>query len=129
MVYVLLLIAGIGTAVAVKKSLSWTLSNLRVKLSNTVDAAVAYSLAHHIMMAYKFLMNYYRGGDKVYLIGFSRGAFTARVLAAMIERVGLLTIGQDEIIPSAWEIYKSWEYAGQPSSLSSNRLADEVSLT
>lgn len=81
------------------------------------------------MMAYKFLMNYYRGGDKVYLIGFSRGAFTARVLAAMIERVGLLTIGQDEIIPSAWEIYKSWEYAGQPSSLSSNRLADEVSLT
>lgn len=123
------MIAGIGTAVAVKKSLSWTLSNLRVKMCNIVDAAVAYSLAHHIMMAYKFLMNYYRGGDKVYLIGFSRGAFTARVLAAMVDRVGLLTIGQDEIIPSAWEIYKSWEYAGQPSSLSSNRLADEVSLT
>jgi uncharacterized protein (DUF2235 family) len=75
---------------------------------------VAYSLAHHIMAAYKFFMNYYHVGDKVCPIGFSRGAFTARVLAAMVERVGLLTLGQEEIIPSAWKIYKPWEYAGQP---------------
>lgn len=97
-------------------------------MKNLVDAAVAYSLDHHIMVAYKFLMDYYKCGDRVYLFGFSRGAFTARVLAGMIERVGLLTCGQEEIIPSAWEIYKTWELQGQPLSSNSNTLADEVSI-
>lgn len=109
-----------------RKGISSSLSNLQVDIQNLIDAAVAYSLDHHIMVAYKFLMTYYRCGDRVYLIGFSRGAFTARVLAAMIERIGLLTAGQEEIIPTAWEIYKSWEYEGQPMSSASTDLADEV---
>jgi uncharacterized protein (DUF2235 family) len=37
--------------------------------------------------AYKFLMDYYKSGDKIYLFGFSRGAYTARALAGMIQRV------------------------------------------
>lgn len=41
--------------------------------------------------AYKFLMDYYKSGDKIYLFGFSRGAYTARALAGMIQRVSLIT--------------------------------------
>lgn len=119
------ILAGIGAAVAVRPG-TYKFSELHVDFLNLVDAAIAYSLDHHIMVAYRFLMNYYKGGDRVYLIGFSRGAFTARVLAAMIERVGLLTAGQEEIIPSAWEIYRNWEYEGQPLSAASTNLADEV---
>jgi hypothetical protein len=37
--------------------------------------------------AYKFLVDYYQTGDKIYLFGFSRGAYTARALAGMIQRV------------------------------------------
>lgn len=92
---------------------------------NRIDAAIAYSMDKQIMIAYKYLMNHYKCGDKVYLIGFSRGAFTARILAAMIERVGLLTTGQDDLITTAWEVYSNWEYNGQPLS-SSNDLTDEV---
>lgn len=110
----------------VKSGVSSTFTDLRVETLNLVDAGVAFSLDHHIMVAYKFLMNFYRCGDRVYLIGFSRGAFTARVLAAMIERVGLLTAGQEEIIPTAWNLYKTWEYKGQPLSSESNNLANEV---
>lgn len=109
-----------------KKGMSSKLTDLHVDFMNLIDAAIAYSLDLHIMRAYKFLMTYYKCGDRVYLLGFSRGAFTARVLAAMIERVGLLTTGQEDIIPSAWEIYKSWEYDGQPLSAASANLADEV---
>ena len=43
--------------------------------------------------AYKYLMDYYRAGDKVYIFGFSRGAYTARALAGMIQKVGLLPPG------------------------------------
>lgn len=38
--------------------------------------------------AYKFLMDYYQTGDKVYILGFSRGAYTARAVAGMVQKVG-----------------------------------------
>lgn len=49
--------------------------------------------------AYKYLMDFYRPGDKIYLFGFSRGAYTARALAGMIQRVGLLNPGNYNQIP------------------------------
>lgn len=44
------------------------------------------SFEHLVCDAYRFLMDFYRNGDKVYLFGFSRGAYAARVLAGMLER-------------------------------------------
>lgn len=38
----------------------------------------------------------------------------ARILAGMLDRVGLLSPGLNELVPCAWEIYKTWEIAGQP---------------
>lgn len=84
------------------------------KVKNVLDGMFAFSLEHHIISAYKYLMNNYEYGDKVYMFGFSRGAFIARVLAAMIERVGLLNKGSDYMLEMAWKIYESWEYAAQP---------------
>lgn len=43
--------------------------------------------------AYRWLMDYYQDGDKVFIFGFSRGAYTARALAGMIQKVGLLPAG------------------------------------
>ena len=43
--------------------------------------------------AYKYLMDFYRDEDRVYIFGFSRGAYTARALAGMIQKVGLLPPG------------------------------------
>ena len=44
----------------------------------------------HIRGAYGFLASRYRPGDRIFLFGFSRGAFAARSLAGVIDRVGLL---------------------------------------
>ena len=43
-----------------------------------------------IIRGYTFISRYYEPGDQIYIIGFSRGAYTARALAAMIAKVGLL---------------------------------------
>ena len=53
-------------------------------------------LSEHIRGAYSFLANNYaeyeygKGSDDICLIGFSRGAFTVRSIAAFIDSVGVL---------------------------------------
>lgn len=44
----------------------------------------------NIRQAYQWLMEQYDDGDEVYIFGFSRGAYTARSLAGMIAKCGLL---------------------------------------
>ena len=43
-----------------------------------------------IMRAYGHLASHYRDGDRIFLLGYSRGAFAVRSLAGVIDRVGLL---------------------------------------
>ena len=43
-------------------------------------------------------------GDKICLFGFSRGAYTARALAGMLQKVGLLPMCNDAQLPFAYEI-------------------------
>jgi len=43
-------------------------------------------------------MRYYSQGDKIYIFGFSRGAYTARFLSKMIDSIGLLSMGNEEMI-------------------------------
>lgn len=43
-----------------------------------------------IRRAYGWLASQYRPGDRIYLFGYSRGAFAVRSLAGVIDRVGLL---------------------------------------
>lgn len=125
MLFFYILIAGIGTRVQASRTLTnsffsgWSAANL-------VDAAIAYTLGIHVRQAYRFLMRYYEEGDQIFLVGFSRGAYIARVLGGMIERVGLLCPGLEDIIMTAWNIYEGWEIAGQPRVDITNTLADEV---
>ena len=51
----------------------------------------AVGLAELVREAYAFLANNYSVGDEVFLIGFSRGAFTARSVGGLIGDMGILT--------------------------------------
>lgn len=106
---------GIGTSMGFNKRLDEGRKPTMGKVSNLVDSMIAFTLDQHVCAAYLFLMRYYRPGDKVFMFGFSRGAFIARILAGMIERVGLLNEGLEDNINTAWKIYEAWEYAAQPS--------------
>lgn len=48
-------------------------------------------MAENIRSAYSYICANYVDGDEIVLIGFSRGAFTARSVAGMIGDLGLLT--------------------------------------
>lgn len=68
--------------------------------------AFGYGLDDNVLKAYEFLIDHYEAGDDIYLFGFSRGAYTARVLAALIHNVGLLSPQQRNLAGAALTAYK-----------------------
>ncbi|KAI5476095.1 hypothetical protein MNV49_000413 [Pseudohyphozyma bogoriensis] len=87
-------------------------------ISSLMDMAVGSGLGDHVRAGYKFLMQHYRSGDRICLLGFSRGAYTARSLAGFLHKCGLLSPGNDEQILFAYEMYKrnddeGWRLANQ----------------
>ncbi|EUC45321.1 hypothetical protein COCMIDRAFT_5426 [Bipolaris oryzae ATCC 44560] len=85
------------------------LGSIRSKISKTIDSGFATTFDAHVIAGYRFIMRYYKEGDKIYIFGFSRGAFTARFLARMIYRVGLLSEGNEEMVPFAYDLYQDYE--------------------
>jgi uncharacterized protein (DUF2235 family) len=55
-----------------------------------VDVAMGRGIDDQILRAYGWLATRYKPGDRIFLMGFSRGAFAVRSLAGIIDRVGLL---------------------------------------
>ena len=56
--------------------------------------------------AYLFLCRVWQPGDRVWLFGFSRGAYTVRVLTAFIHVMGLLPVDQLDLAAYAFGTYK-----------------------
>ncbi|KZP16562.1 hypothetical protein FIBSPDRAFT_748690 [Athelia psychrophila] len=102
--------SGIGTY-ATPTGMSW--SHLMLVMENKVDLVTAWNLEKVIVGAYQWLSNQYRQGDKIFLFGFSRGAYQVRALAGMIETVGLLLPGNQSQIP----LYAGKDKAGKDKAL------------
>ncbi|ROS27510.1 DUF2235 domain-containing protein [Raoultella terrigena] len=58
-----------------------------------IGGGIGDGLDKNIISAYYWLATNYRPGDKIWLFGFSRGAYTVRSLGGMISRCGLLNAG------------------------------------
>ena len=55
-----------------------------------LDLATGKGLNRQIKRAYGWLASHYREGDRIFLFGYSRGAYAVRSLAGVIDRVGLI---------------------------------------
>ena len=55
-----------------------------------IGGAIGTGLEVNIVQGYKFLAEEYEDGDQAYVLGFSRGAYTARSLVGMIRNCGLI---------------------------------------
>ena len=80
-------------------------------LSRVVGGAVGAGLKENVREAYSYLAVNYREGDEIFLIGFSRGAFTVRSVGGMIGTLGLLT---REGLPFFGEIFEDFEHRHDP---------------
>ena len=60
----------------------------------------------NVAAAYLFLMRNWRdNGDLIYLFGFSRGAFTVRAVAGMVNLFGIIRPEYEELVPTLVHIY------------------------
>jgi Uncharacterized alpha/beta hydrolase domain (DUF2235) len=75
-------------------------------LARTIDGAFGLGLTRDIRTAYKWLSDHYQDGDEIFVIGFSRGAFTARSLVGMLHHCGLPHGATWPLVKEAWELYR-----------------------
>ncbi|KAJ3886497.1 WD40 repeat-like protein [Lentinula edodes] len=94
--------SGIGTyAKPSWRSISYQLK----RMDNFIDMGIAWNFESIIFKAYQWLSENFEPGDRIFLFGFSRGAYQVRALAGMIEKVGLIYKGNEAQIPFAYELY------------------------
>jgi uncharacterized protein (DUF2235 family) len=72
-------------------------------------------LDHHILSGYHYLVDTYEDGDEIFVVGFSRGAYTARSLVGMLRNCGLVRSQSSHLTPTpvvvgmAYGIYRTRE--------------------
>lgn len=75
-------------------------------IASTIDQALALHLNDHVMDGYRFIMQNYIKGDKICLLGFSRGAYTARVIMGMLYKIGILPPDNIQQVDFAFSVYQ-----------------------
>lgn len=99
---------GVGTFAAPG---AWTAAARAV--SRLGGLALGHGLRQNLAEAYTFLMNTWQSpDDRLFLFGFSRGAYTARALCGMLHRLGLLRPGSENLVPYAVRAYARSAGAG-----------------
>jgi uncharacterized protein (DUF2235 family) len=87
---------GVGTF---SSSASW--GPLARWLSRTGGLAFGNGLRQNLGEVYTWLMQEWDPGDRIFVFGFSRGAYTARALSGMLRTIGLLHPGSENLVPYA----------------------------
>jgi len=83
-------------------------------IKRTFDGATGTGITQNILQAYRFIIQNYEPEDELFFFGFSRGAFTVRSLAGLIRNSGILKVENLDLIPRAYEIYRSRRNDLQP---------------
>lgn len=69
--------------------------------------AFGHGVYENIAEAYRFLILNWRAGDRIWLFGFSRGAFTARAVSGMVSIFGVVRPSAESMIPTLLGVYFS----------------------
>jgi hypothetical protein len=93
-----------------------------------LGGVIGIGLKQIIRRCYEFVVGDYAGGDEIYLIGFSRGAYAARALAGLIGASGVQRAKDAATFETAWQHYRvrpsSRAHPDQASSSERRALAD-----
>lgn len=68
--------------------------------------SIGYGIFQNIADSYIFLMENYVPGDKIFIFGFSRGAYTAKALCSLLYVVGLMDQGCHVMVSYAVKLFK-----------------------
>lgn len=81
-------------------------SKVNAAVQNAIQGATGIGLADKVNKAYVFIASNWVKGDEIYIVGFSRGAYTARLVAALVGDLGIMTREQLEAFPRIFDEYQ-----------------------
>lgn len=112
---------GIGT-MPPAGALTWATRTL----TRWAGSLAGYGLLEIVSKAYEFIVDHYRDDDRIYLIGFSRGALAVRLVGGLLHRFGVLRPGAKNLIPYALQLYEQrYTHIADPSQLRQARALDQ----
>jgi uncharacterized protein (DUF2235 family) len=79
-------------------------------VSCNIIGGTGVGLDDNIRTVYGFLAHNYHKHDEIFLIGFSRGAYTARSVCGLISAIGVLTKKGMNDFWEVWRTYTRNEY-------------------
>lgn len=78
---------------------------LTLRLNLIKGLAFGGGIYENIAEAYTFLVRNYRAGDRIWLFGFSRGAFTARAVSGIVNLFGIVRPSAETLLPTVLRTY------------------------
>lgn len=85
------------------------LTKAGARLAEIAGLAFGYGLSNDIRDAYIFIANHYEPDDRLFLFGFSRGAYTVRAVTGLLHMYGLIPRGNEPLVPYVvrmmWKIH------------------------
>ena len=118
-------------------------AGIGTELGDLIGRATGGGISHNIQDGYDFLIRFYEPGDRVFLFGFSRGAYTVRSLAGLIGLCGIAqrvqanpatdlrhdAAGRERIVASAYSVYKTGSGQGEAGQQARLAAADQFRRT
>jgi len=104
---------------------------------DAIGAATGAGVGGRVRAAYTHLLRHYHAGDRIVLFGFSRGAYEARILASMLQYIGLPDTppgiasepqARDQLVAALYDEMKAGFHDGVPAP-TINRLRTQASGT
>jgi len=94
---------GVGNPGELPGATTW--DQLQRRLERIGGLAFGRGVFENMAESYLFLMRHYRPGDQIYIFGFSRGAFTARSVAGLVNLFGILPVQLESMVPTLLHVY------------------------
>ena len=83
-------------------------------LDKVTGGAFGAGIEDNIRVIYRFIAYNWEPGDEIFLLGFSRGAFTVRTLSGFMFMIGLVQKDDDYYVPELYGCYETSRGPGTP---------------
>jgi len=99
-------------------------------VKRSVEVLAGIGINRKIQRAYLFLARNYRPGDRIFLMGYSRGAFAVRSLAGLIDKLGLLRAAQvnEATLARLYRLYQDAPDSAEAHAFRTARCHDRVRI-
>jgi len=87
----------------------------KIKAVAWVAGIFGFGLQRNVRAIYKYVCRNYRPRDKIYCFGFSRGAYTIRIVAALLARYGIVTYSsENELEARTRDVMRAYQSENKP---------------